>query len=197
MIQASKSRTVALFGTSADPPHSGHRGVLTWLGHHFDQVAVWASDNPFKTHQASLADRMAMLQLLVDSLQTPGVVQLYPALSHRYTVVTIARAQQRWPEAALTLAVGADLVGQLPQWYRAEAIFEQVKILVFPRPGYPVNEADLLKLKQQAKVAIAHPPQQYDVSSTEFRQADSDQGIPPVIQQYIDQHQLYPCPENS
>ncbi|MEM8807615.1 MAG: adenylyltransferase/cytidyltransferase family protein, partial [Cyanobacteria bacterium P01_G01_bin.38] len=68
MSFSSPVTTVALFGTSADPPHQGHHGVLTWLGQHFDQVAVWASDNPFKGNQSPLADRMAMLRLLVDDI---------------------------------------------------------------------------------------------------------------------------------
>lgn len=39
---------VALFGTSADPPTVGHQAILRWLSEHYDQVAVWAADNPFK-----------------------------------------------------------------------------------------------------------------------------------------------------
>jgi nicotinate-nucleotide adenylyltransferase len=190
------AKTVALFGTSADPPHAGHAGVLTWLGQQFDQVAVWAADNPLKANQAPLNDRMAMLQLLVDSL--PGPVQVYPDLSHRYTLVTVERAQQRWPQAELTLVIGADLVLQLPRWHRAQALLQQIKILVFPRPGYPLDEADLLELRQLgARVAIANPPQQYDISSSAYRQTDDLQGIPPEIRTYIHTHHLYPCPENS
>ena len=52
---------IALFGTSADPPTSGHQAILLWLSQRFDKVVVWASDNPFKTHQTLLEHRMAML----------------------------------------------------------------------------------------------------------------------------------------
>ncbi|MEM9161804.1 MAG: nicotinate-nucleotide adenylyltransferase [Cyanobacteria bacterium P01_F01_bin.4] len=198
MSRSSPVTTVALFGTSADPPHQGHLGVLTWLGQHFDQVAVWASDNPFKGNQSPLADRMAMLRLLVDAIRPPGRVQVYPELSHRFTLVTLERAQQIWPQATFTLVVGADLIPQLPRWHRASELFQKVKILAFPRPGYPLDDKDLLPLRQQgAEVAIATPPQQYDVSSTAYRQCDDDQAILPAIQTYIDQHNLYPCPDNS
>ncbi|MEM6592470.1 MAG: nicotinic acid mononucleotide adenylyltransferase, partial [Cyanobacteria bacterium P01_C01_bin.73] len=37
---------IALFGTSADPPHQGHQAILTWLARRFNHVAVWAADNP-------------------------------------------------------------------------------------------------------------------------------------------------------
>ncbi|MGB3262812.1 MAG: adenylyltransferase/cytidyltransferase family protein, partial [Microcoleus sp.] len=52
---------IALFGTSADPPTAGHKTILSWLSQHFDWVAVWASDNPFKSHSTSLEHRSAML----------------------------------------------------------------------------------------------------------------------------------------
>ena len=45
---------VALFGTSADPPTSGHQKILSWLSERYDWVAIWAADNPFKSHQTSL-----------------------------------------------------------------------------------------------------------------------------------------------
>lgn len=196
-------RNIALFGTSADPPHEGHRGILTWLGQQFDHVAVWASDNPFKADQSPLADRMQMLQLIIDSLTlSQETVQLHPELSHRYTVVTLERARQIWPEAAFTFVIGADLVHQMPRWYQSAQIFQQAKILVFPRPGYPLHERDLDELRQQgASVAIATPPQQFDISSSAYRHApDNHQaahGVPPAVQDYIHAHHLYPCLENS
>jgi len=48
---------VALSGTSADPPSIGHQQILQWLDNHYDHTIVWLSDNPFKTHPASLSDR--------------------------------------------------------------------------------------------------------------------------------------------
>ncbi|WP_421657438.1 adenylyltransferase/cytidyltransferase family protein [Leptothermofonsia sp. ETS-13] len=70
---------IALFGTSADPPTAGHRAILVWLSQRYDCVAVWASDNPFKTHQTPLEHRMAMLQLLINDINPPK--KEYSALS--------------------------------------------------------------------------------------------------------------------
>ena len=39
--------TVALLGTSADPPSHGHRSLLAGLAATYPLVATWASDNPF------------------------------------------------------------------------------------------------------------------------------------------------------
>ncbi len=189
---------IALFGTSADPPHRGHATVLTWLASQFDHVAVWTANNPFKEHQTSLGDRCRMLQLLIDDLEVPtGQVKLHPELSHMRSIISIERAQQQWPEAQLTLVVGSDLVPQLPRWYRANDVFAAVDILVVPRPGYPIAETDLAPLRQQTTVTMATLPQQVDVASSDYRQADADLALTPAVHTYIAQHHLYPWPENS
>jgi nicotinate-nucleotide adenylyltransferase len=61
---------IALFGTSADPPTAGHQTILRWLSYHFDLVAVWAAENPFKSHKASLEHRVRMLRLLIEDMQS-------------------------------------------------------------------------------------------------------------------------------
>jgi nicotinate-nucleotide adenylyltransferase len=196
----SNPQRVALFGTSADPPHRGHQSILTWLSQNFDTVAVWAAENPFKPEQSPLEDRAQMLRLLINTLSDPSRVGVYQNLSDRYTVHSIARARQLWPQAAFSLVVGADLVGQLPQWYRSADIFDQVEILVFPRPGYTIQGPDLLALQQQATVTIAQPSQQFNIASSRYRTAECSQvpdDLPSVIRDYISEHNLYPCLQTS
>ncbi|MEO0488607.1 MAG: nicotinate-nucleotide adenylyltransferase [Cyanobacteria bacterium P01_A01_bin.123] len=190
---------IALFGTSADPPHQGHQAILTWLAHRFDHVAVWAADNPFKQHQTSLEKRSNMLDLLIQNLPVPHQnVQLHRDLSHQRTVITIERAREIWPDAQLVLVVGADLVKQLPRWYRSTDILQQVNVLVFPRPGYAINSEDLAELRNQgAAIAIANMPELHDVSSTRYRQNEEASGVPTFIRAYIHQNDLYPCAANS
>ena len=200
---------VALFGTSADPPHLGHRGILEWLSYEFDQVAVWASENPYKPKQSPLHDRAEMLRLLIETLPVKAPPQkvleqsenarnvaVYQSLSDRYTIHSIARARQLWPKAKFTFVVGADLIAQLPKWYQAEEIFSQVDILVFPRPGHPIEGPALSALRHQANVAIARPKDQHNIASSRYRQPDCGEipnDLPPVIRNYIIEHDLYPC----
>ncbi|MGD1854781.1 MAG: nicotinate-nucleotide adenylyltransferase [Leptolyngbyaceae cyanobacterium] len=191
---------VALFGTSADPPHNGHRSIVATLGHQFDHVAVWASDNPWKTGQSPIAMRMDMLGLAIAELDTPGTVRLHPELSHPYTAVTLERARRIWPQADFTFVIGADLVKQLPSWHRSADVIRWAKILVFPRPGYQIQEHALDELRRLgAQVAIATPLSQHHISSSTLRQGCPQQPdeIPAVVQAYIHQNNLYPCPENT
>jgi nicotinate-nucleotide adenylyltransferase len=196
MLPWTKPNRVALFGTSADPPHVGHQSILDWLAQEFDQVAVWAAENPYKAHQSPLGDRAEMLRLLISTLPDANRIGVYQSLSDRYSIHSIARARQIWPQAKFSLVVGADLVAQLPQWYQASEIFAQVEILVFPRPGYSIQGPALSALQQQATVTIAEPPQQYNIASSRYRTAECHQvpdDLPPVIRDYISEHHLYSC----
>ncbi|NET97623.1 MAG: nicotinate-nucleotide adenylyltransferase [Okeania sp. SIO1H2] len=204
-MSAPHPHRVALFGTSADPPHNGHRSIMTTLGYQFDHVAVWASDNPWKTDQSPIDMRMDMLRLAMADLQTPSTIQVHPELSHPFTAVTLERAREIWPQADFTFVIGADLIRQLPRWKRSEDVLEWSNILVFPRPGYPLSEDDLVELRGLgARVAIANPIHAIpDISSTSLRQhcqeprTEIAAEISPRVQAYIHQHNLYPCPENT
>lgn len=190
---------IALFGTSADPPHRGHCEILRWLSTRFDHVAVWASNNPFKSHQSPLCDRAAMLRLMIQDIPaSEGYIALYEDLSHSRSLISVERARHRWPDSELTLVVGSDLVQQLPRWYKARELFQQVHILVVPRPGYDLSEHVLMEVQQQGgTIAIANIPETFDVSSTYYRQTDDPNALPTAVRAYIYQKNLYPCTESS
>lgn len=192
-------KRIALFGMSADPPHRGHGEILRWLANHFDHVAVWASDNPFKEHQCPLRDRATMLELMIQDIPVPaGKIALHEELSHRRSLISAHHAQEIWPEAELALVVGSDLVEQLPSWYKAQELFQTVKILVVPRPGYDLSDANLEGVRAQGgQVAIADIPETFDISSTYYRRTDDPDALSPSVRAYIDQNHLYPCAESS
>ena len=164
--------TLALFGTSADPPTAGHQQILRQLSYQYDQVIAWASDNPMKTDQTPLVHRAAMLQLLINDLdpQRPNL-QCRQDLSYPRTLHTIEQVRTEWPDADVTLVVGSDLIQQLPRWYQVRSLLEQVKLLVVPRPNYGIVPEAIDQLRQLgAAVAIADF-QGLPVSSTAYRQA--------------------------
>jgi nicotinate-nucleotide adenylyltransferase len=190
--------TIALFGTSADPPTAGHQKILAWLSHRFDYVVVWASDNPFKSHQTALEHRGAMLRLLIEDINPPRHNILFrPQLSSPRTVVTIELARQQWQDAVFTLVIGSDLVKQISRWYRAEEIFQQVELLVIPRPGHAIAEANLEQLRQMgAEVSIATVVG-LPVSSTAYRQVHDPHLLTPPVEAYIHREHLYLCEDES
>jgi nicotinate-nucleotide adenylyltransferase len=190
---------IALFGTSADPPHQGHHMVLGWLAERYDLVAVWASNNPFKSHNTPLEHRKTMLRLLISDLnaQSPGKIGLYPELSHPRAIVTVERAQQHWHQARLHFVIGSDLLPQLPRWQRIEELVQRVKFLIIPRSGYPIQSHDLMKLRRMGAEFEIEEIIGPDVSSTRYREAGDDVGLPAPIAEYIHQEQLYECQDTS
>jgi nicotinate-nucleotide adenylyltransferase len=183
---------IALFGTSADPPTAGHQRILWWLADHFDQVVVWASDNPFKSHQTDLQHRCAMLQMLIDEIKSSKPnIDLYQHLSSRRTLETVISAQQQWLQAEFTLVIGSDLVQQIQGWYQVQNLLKQVKLLIVPRPGYPVNDQDLVALSQLGGTVEIASIIGLPVSSTDFREAGDCNALTAPVQAYINQENLY------
>lgn len=182
---------VALFGTSADPPTAGHQEIIGWLSKRYDWVAVWAADNPFKSHQTCLEHRRAMLRLLIADIDSPRQnVGLEQDLSSLRTLETVEKALVRW-KAELTLVIGSDLLIQLPHWYRVEDLLRQVQLLVVPRPGYAIDQSSLQEVqKLGAKIAIASfiGP---DVSSTAYREHGDKEALTPPVVAYIHREHLY------
>jgi 8-oxo-dGTP diphosphatase len=184
---------IALFGTSADPPTQGHRAVLEWLATQFEQVWVWAADNPFKSQQTPLSHREKMLGILVQEIQKRhSNVKFCPHLSDLRSIHSVEKAKQEAPGAEFTLVVGSDVLSSLPNWYCAQDLFAQVEILVLKRPGTPVLDGQLHQLKEMGaavEIATFCGP---DVSSTLYRQGGPVQDLSPAIAHYIVQHHLYP-----
>jgi nicotinate-nucleotide adenylyltransferase len=140
---------VALFGTSADPPTIAHRDIIHWLTfQQFDRVAVWAADNPFKTHGASLEQRSQMLELLIEELDPDCSyhTKVYRNLSSKRTLETLITAKEIWRDSEFTLIIGADLVRQMPQWYKISELLTQVKLSIVPRTGIEIELTDLQAL---------------------------------------------------
>ena len=192
---------IALFGTSADPPTIAHQEIIIWLASQFDRVAVWAADNPFKEHGASLIERSQMLELLIDEVR-PSIdtqAQVYPNLSSRRTVETLSIAQTIWSDAKFTLTIGADLVTQLPKWYRIGELLAQVDLLIIARDGNPIDKIDIDRLTNLgARISFA-PLTTPPVSSTIIRTIKAHnitvdrqiKGLTSAVATYIQQNSLY------
>ena len=138
--------SVALFGTSADPPTIGHKALLRGLLALFPRVVTWASDNPLKPRQTPLEVRIALLAALVESIGDPRLV-LVQELSSPWAIETLERARARWPQQTPVMVVGSDLLPQMPSWRQSARLLNALELAVAPRRGWPLVEADLAALR--------------------------------------------------
>ncbi len=137
---------IALLGTSADPPTYGHQALLKGLLTLFPKVATWASDNPLKTHGASLEKRHALLEALVKGISDPNL-ELVQELSSPWTINTLEKANELWPQSELVFVIGSDLAQQLPNWLQAQALLKKARLGIAPRQGWPINRNHISDLQ--------------------------------------------------
>ena len=182
--------TLALLGTSADPPTEGHRALLAGLAEHYGQVVTWASDNPLKQHGAPLAVRAQLLAALVQDLADPRI-RHRQALSSPRAIDTVTRAAELWPSHALVFVVGGDLAAQVPSWYRAEELLQRCRLAVVPRQGFPLDPKALATIEALGgQPEVVHLPVPASASSA-IRRHPSPEQVPAALWAELVKHNLY------
>ncbi|WP_245943852.1 nicotinate-nucleotide adenylyltransferase [Acuticoccus kandeliae] len=136
---AAPGQSIALFGGSFNPPHSGHRNValagLTRLG--VDQVWWMVTPgNPLKANDnlAPLAERIAATRRFADHPRMV-VTACEATIGTRYTADAIAYLKRRYPAVHFIWLMGADNLAQLNRWLKWRDIVRQVPVAVVDRPG--------------------------------------------------------------
>ena len=78
---------------------------------------------------------------------------------------TLEKLHETYPERDFYLIIGSDNWARFDRWYQSERIIKENRILIYPRPGFPVNENGLPET-----VRLVHSPT-FEISSTFIRQA--------------------------
>jgi nicotinate-nucleotide adenylyltransferase len=184
---------IAIFGTSADPPTIAHQRILAYLANHYDLVAVYASNNPFKTHGTNLKHRSRMLELLITELNSLySNIVFAPEISDQRTINTIAKVKQKWGEHhILTVVIGADLSKQIFSWYQAEKLWQNLKVLLIPRDGYQIEDTVINQINQHSLGCSVAQCQTPAFSSTDYRHYHDQQVLNNSVKAYIEEYNLY------
>lgn len=164
---------IALFGGSFSPVHIGHMEVARGILDRSLADEVWmmpCKKNPLK--DSSLLDddtRVNLLRKAVDHIRKTNKeykIEIsdieYQMPSPSYTVDTLARLQELYPEHKFRLAVGADSYLDFHKWKNWEWIESNFHPIVYPRPGYPIAEL-------RKGWTLLDSVKTVDISSTEVR----------------------------
>jgi nicotinate-nucleotide adenylyltransferase len=191
------SERIALFGTSADPPTTGHRALLEGLLQLYPRVVTWASDNPLKQHAAPLAGRRALLEALVSAIGEPRL-QVVQELSSPWAVETLERARSLWPGCEPVFVVGSDLLPQMPRWRAAQQLLPGLRVAVAPRRGWPVAAADLQELRRLGAavevLALEIPASASSALRERLKRGPDSELLPDELWPVLVQHNLYDLP---
>ena len=137
---------IGLFGGSFNPVHLGHLLVAQAAREELALSRLFfipAAQSPFKPESVP-APAGARLQLLRLALVGQTECEIDDQETRRggvsFSIDTVRDYAQRFPAAELFYLIGADHVGQLPQWREAEALARLVEFVVIPRPSQPRGE---------------------------------------------------------
>lgn len=163
---------IGLFGGSFNPIHIGHTRLGQAIARQGLADEVWflvSPQNPLKQNHSDLLDdeaRIRLARLAVTRkphLRVSGFEMTLPRPS--YMVRTLEALRRDEPDKEFLLIIGADNWLCFPQWKESEEIRRHHRILIYPRPGYPIDEATL-----PPGVRMVCTPL-FDISSTEIRRA--------------------------
>ena len=185
-----KTNSIALFGTSADPPTLGHEALLSELTKIFPKVITWASDNPDKRHQIPLFKRTQLLRILVKKISHPKL-KLVQELSSPRTIHTLKKAFQLWPEANFSFVIGSDLTIQVPKWLNAKSILNKVTIAIAMRDGWPISDQELEEIKKLGGEIDLLPFHIPESSSSKFRERPQASLVPQELVPFLLEENLY------
>ncbi|WP_413389135.1 nicotinate-nucleotide adenylyltransferase [Prochlorococcus marinus] len=191
-----KINSIALFGTSADPPTLGHEALLSELTKIFPKVITWASDNPDKKHQIPLVKRTQLLRILVKKISHPKL-ELVQELSSPRTIHTLKKAFQKWPEASFSFVIGSDLAIQVPKWLNAKSILKKATIAIAMRDGWPISDNQLKEIKNLGGKIELLPFNIPESSSSKFRERPQEVLVPQELLPLLLEENLYGLADNT
>ncbi len=191
-----KNNSIALFGTSADPPTLGHEALLGELIKIFPKVITWASDNPDKKHQIPLLKRTQLLRILVKKISNPKL-ELVQELSSPRTIHTLQKALQLWPEASFSFVIGSDLALQVPKWLNAKSILNKATIAIAMRDGWPISDNQLEDITNLGGEIDLLPFSIPESSSSKFRERPQEVLVPKELVPLLLEENLYGIADNK
>ena len=204
------AKNLVVFGGTFDPVHHGHLIVARSIAEHcgFDCVTfVPAGTPPHKAPAAARAEqRLAMLELAVEGEPRLAVCDIELGRpGPNYTFETLTALRERiGGDVGLHLAVGADMLADLPNWRRAGDVVRMARVLVAHRPSWPERMDEVFRRFREAFGPEAAdrlaesviPVPLIGISSTEVRQRVAAGRsirflVPEPVRRYISENRLY------
>ncbi|MCX6305353.1 MAG: nicotinate (nicotinamide) nucleotide adenylyltransferase [Bacteroidetes bacterium] len=189
------SKTGLFFG-SFNPIHSGHLMIASYMVEYTDLDQVWfvvSPHNPLKDKATLLKDhhRLALVNLAIEDdarFKSSNIEFKLPKPS--YTIDTLTYLQEKYPKHQFVPIIGSDNLASFHKWKNWEALAEQYKFYVYPRPG-----AEISRLDQHPSFQFVDAPL-ITVSSSFIRQGIKEGKemryfLPDRVWQYIREMNFY------
>ena len=179
------------YGGSFDPPHIGHKKIITYFTNRYDNLLIIPTyQSPKKKDSPeSFLHRKKMLEIMLsDSNKQFEIVDFEDRNKVKYTFETIEFLKNKNPEYILNMILGLDQFNSINSWKNYEYIMSNVNLVVISRPGYNLD-SQYSSIKFINDINI-------DISSNDIRNNINDlEGIRPMLDpevfDYIVKNKLY------
>ena len=162
---------IGLFFGSFNPIHIGHLIIAQTMATSTDLQKIWfvvSPQNPFKKSKTLLHefDRLDMVErAIADNPLLAATDVEFHMPKPSYTIDTLVRIQEKFPQHDFRLIMGEDNLAQFPNWKNYEKILEYTGLYVYPRPGSKPHA-----FKDHPRVKFVNAPL-LDISATYIREA--------------------------
>ncbi len=183
-------KSIALFGTSADPPTIGHKKILEELSKIYAFTISYVSNNPQKKHIEDISIRSHLLKTLIDDLNNPKIL-FNQKISSQWAVESIKKCKEIYKFNNLDFVIGSDLIKDIFYWKNFDKIILEVSFFIILREGYPV-ESNTLKMLEayrvKFKISTIKTP---NISSSKFRLNFNCSNLPSSLIDIVKRNNLY------
>ena len=183
-------KSVALFGTSADPPTIGHKKILEELSEIYSSTISYVSNNPNKNHREDISIRSLLLKTLIEDLDNPKIL-FNQRVSSQWAIESIINCKNIYKLDNLDFVIGSDLIKDIFCWKNFDKIVTEANFFIIIRKGFPVESSTLKMLetyKVKFKISTIKIP---NISSSKFRSNFNYSNIPMSLIDIVRKNNLY------
>ena len=188
-----------IFGGAFNPVHNGHVRLAEEAVKQLKLkklLIIPTFESPHKaTKLAPFDDRAEMCRLAFGHIAGAEVSDVERRLGGTsFTINTVRELKRQFPDEQFFLLIGGDMLFSFDQWFKYEAILNEVRVCAVARGGD--SYSDMLEFANELGKIRVLPTQAVDISSTGIREKISAGGdisglVPEGAAEYISQHGLY------
>ena len=183
-------KSIALFGTSADPPTIGHEKILEELSKIYAHTICYVSNNPKKKHKEDIAIRSQLLKTLIEDLDDYKIL-FNQSVTSKWAVESIKKCKRIYELNNLDFVIGSDLIKDIFYWKNFDKIVEEVSFFIILRKGHPVKSNTLKMLETyevKFKISTIKIP---NISSSKLRSNFNYSNLPTSLIDIVKKNNLY------
>lgn len=187
---------VGLYFGTYNPIHIGHLAIANYMVEFTEIDQVWFVVSPHSPHKnkKNLLDDYQRLELVNRAIHDDFRFRVtdieFRLPKPSFTIDTLTYLQEKHPKHEFFLIMGGDNLDSFRKWKNHDQILENYRILVYPRPGFNMQEKDF-----HPHIQLVNAPLM-EISASFIREAlaagkDIRHFIPPKAYQYLEEMNFY------